>query len=355
MKTETKSECFIAPSSEEKTPDVEKQEISFSTTAREVGDARNEESRRPPNLLLGSKRDSGYGTDAFSSPATFSSPASVSSGRSIPRRFTYEKLDTDDDVSGDIEEMNIDEDEEVFEDEKDIQAGCISEEDDVDKEVESLTDSIESPHIKSQPIPIQRPQAPGPNPEDMEDEDDRGIVMRNVGDYSREYHMISSPYHHTDWTPKDRSRHRFRPIASRSCGTQTPSPHCQIIRQAIVQGRSGRPRLRLRIRTESEVADYKLPDVVPFPRDRSTSLPSVPTLRQVQEQEVGRELRRISDEFHSSFTPYRRTDSQRQASSLPTRVTFSFQATWTRIRRVFSNSALNQDGMEPVDHALSSH
>lgn len=49
-----------------------------------------------------------------------------------------------------------------------------------------------------------------------------------------------------------------------------------------------------------------LPDIIPVSRDRSVSLPDVPSLRQQQEQAVGRELRRISDEFHYTFiTPPR--------------------------------------------------
>ncbi|KAJ8309444.1 hypothetical protein KUTeg_014318 [Tegillarca granosa] len=48
-----------------------------------------------------------------------------------------------------------------------------------------------------------------------------------------------------------------------------------------------------------------LPDIVPIHRDRSVSLPSVPSLQAQNEAEVGRELRRISDEFHLSYVPRR--------------------------------------------------
>ena len=67
---------------------------------------------------------------------------------------------------------------------------------------------------------------------------------------------------------------------------------------------------RLHFQSESDQegagCDGPLPDVVPFQRDRSVSMPEVPALRQPSEQEVGRELRRISDEFHSSFHRVRR-------------------------------------------------
>ena len=66
---------------------------------------------------------------------------------------------------------------------------------------------------------------------------------------------------------------------------------------------SGNVVTRLRFQSESEEdgSEGPLPDVIPFQRDRSVSLPDVPALRRPSEQEVGRELRRISDEFHSSF------------------------------------------------------
>ena len=69
---------------------------------------------------------------------------------------------------------------------------------------------------------------------------------------------------------------------------------------------------RLRFQSEDDNSEDRnrntcpLPDVVPFQRDRSVSLPEVPVLRHASEQEVGRELRRISDEFHSSFHTVRR-------------------------------------------------
>ena len=61
---------------------------------------------------------------------------------------------------------------------------------------------------------------------------------------------------------------------------------------------SGQAINRLHIRSDSEETDKRppLPDIIPFPRDRSVSLPDVPAFRR---QQVGKELRRISDEFFS--------------------------------------------------------
>ena len=64
-----------------------------------------------------------------------------------------------------------------------------------------------------------------------------------------------------------------------------------------------------RLRCYSEGEDYPdeqeqsgpLPDIVCNIRDRSVSLPDVQVLRRQREVEVGRELRRISDEFHSQY------------------------------------------------------
>lgn len=289
------------------------------------------------------KRDSGYGTDA-----TVNSPASLSSAVSIQPRFTFGSIDTDVSLNEDLENMDVEDSEEVFADDKPVlrnvpNSDFVCPEQDVDKEVEKLTGNIPLIIRKSEPIAIQRPQAPVPSPEALDVDDDLTRPVWRADDYLGENHLISSPFHHTAWTRRERNRHnRFRPIASRSYGTQTPSPHGQIIRQALVQAsRPGRQNLRLRIRTESETSDgSQLPDVIPLTRDRSTSLPAVSYRQQIHEQEVGRELRRISDEFHSSFRPFMRDASDRHASSLPTRVTLSFQATWTRIRRVFSNSDL---------------
>lgn len=60
---------------------------------------------------------------------------------------------------------------------------------------------------------------------------------------------------------------------------------------------------RLRHNSDDYVPHEPLPDLVPMARgrDRSISLPDVPALREAQETEVGKELRRISDEFHFSY------------------------------------------------------
>ncbi|XP_060590751.1 uncharacterized protein LOC132745790 isoform X2 [Ruditapes philippinarum] len=252
--------------------------------------------------ITGNKRDSGYGTDV-------NSPASQSSGTSVPRQFVFGSCGTDVDISETLEEMDINDNEDVFpkcDEERHNEASDQNVDDDNDKEVEELFgESCELDHSVSEPIAIQRPQAPIPTPEGIDDARNMGWApLENSEDTS-----VSEPLYLNSWTRKDRQRRRFRPIASRNFGTQTPSPKDQEFGQLgpNSKGRSRRP-LRLRCESESSgVEEYHqhLPDLIPQPRDRSVSLPSVPSFR-MQEQEVGRELRRISDEFNSSFTPFRR-------------------------------------------------
>lgn len=158
------------------------------------------------------KRDSGYGTDINYSPA------SQTSGTSAPGQFTYE-------IQEEFEEMHLEENE-VFIDSS--ESGNVNQDilrvedddgDDTDKEVEDLlSDSVEVNHTVSQPINIQRPQAPIPTPEEDKDEDT--TVKFTIGENFDG--QISRPFHHTQWSRQDRQRNRFRPIASRSFGTQTP-------------------------------------------------------------------------------------------------------------------------------------
>ena len=61
------------------------------------------------------------------------------------------------------------------------------------------------------------------------------------------------------------------------------------------------PHLRFQSEDGEEEESSHLHDAIPFQRDRSISLPEIKPLRQQYEQDVGRELRRISDEFDSSF------------------------------------------------------
>lgn len=150
----------------------------------------------------------------------------------------------------------------------------------------------------------------------------------------------------------------FRPI-SRSVGTQTPSPVSQLVSEAIgVQGDnsrfqpyrllqrgSGRARPRFQSDSEEDGSDGPLPDVVPYQRDRSVSLPEVQALRLHSEQQVGRELRRISDEFHSSFHRVRpRRGILQHAASFP--LNFDLAGYWNSIRRYLSpvnNDLTHQD------------
>ena len=63
---------------------------------------------------------------------------------------------------------------------------------------------------------------------------------------------------------------------------------------------SDQPFSSLQHQTEDVVmtrSSASLPDVVPFQRNRSVSLPEVQPLRQFDERTMGRTLRRISDEF----------------------------------------------------------
>ncbi|XP_041351190.1 uncharacterized protein LOC121370143 [Gigantopelta aegis] len=88
--------------------------------------------------------------------------------------------------------------------------------------------------------------------------------------------------------------------------------------------------LHQRLRCYSEGEDYPdeqeqsgpLPDIICNIRDRSVSLPDVQALRRQREVEVGRELRRISDEFHfryhrRRFLPAVQENFDGEASSFP--------------------------------------
>ena len=59
---------------------------------------------------------------------------------------------------------------------------------------------------------------------------------------------------------------------------------------------------RLRSRSECEEGSIgQLPDIVPLQPDRPHSLPDLVALREHYHQEMGRELRRIGDEFNTSL------------------------------------------------------
>lgn len=168
---------------------------------------------------LDKKRDSGYGSDF--------SPASV---KSVQRKFTFGD-DTDADADNMFDDFaamdfhNID-DEDVFRETVDYGFSAIQEleeGDDTDKEVEELLLN-ESPnhHAVSAPIDIHRPPAPLPTPESV-----------GEGDNVRPDYNIASPFYHTPWNKRER-RKAVRPFVSRSIGTQTPSPHCQLIQDALL-------------------------------------------------------------------------------------------------------------------------
>ena len=109
--------------------------------------------------------------------------------------------------------------------------------DEADKEVEELlsgSGELGQSDITSQPLHpnLCRPAAPIPTPEDFQEEaenvncDIPNCTNNEVTDLA-----ISHSFHHMPWN-RSRRKYYFRPI-SRSVGTQTPNPNCQIIREAI--------------------------------------------------------------------------------------------------------------------------
>lgn len=260
------------------------------------------------------QRDSGCGTDY--------SPASVSS---LPRRFTFS--DSCNIFEG-IDDFTL---YEVFSEDgetsKEVLNKDVDSDHDTDKEIEELlNENGETSHAVSQPISIQRPPAPVPTPDPI----------------SQHLHLIC-------WNKTDQRRNIFRPIVSRSCGTQTPSPHSQTIFQSrsartVRSNMHGSTRSRTRVQSESNDGEVTstIPDVIQFPRDRCISLPDFPAFRrQQQEQEVGRELRRISDEFNSSFTRLNLSRTNRHAFSFPLRMSIDISACINGIRRILSSSPVS--------------
>lgn len=167
---------------------------------------------------LDKKRDSGYGSDF--------SPASV---KSVQRKFTFGDDYEGDDILDEFAamEIHVQDDDNVFFEQTGFSAiQELEEGDDTDKEVEELLLN-ESPnkHSVSEPIDIHRPPAPLPTPESVGDGDDVRLDCN-----------ISSSFYHTPWNNGD-GRKPFRPFISRSIGTQTPSPHCQLIQDALLSSR----------------------------------------------------------------------------------------------------------------------
>ena len=192
----------------------------------DLKDSESDDNQSSPGDYDRRKRDSGYGTDF--------SPASHTSNS---RRFTFDseldETDTELDVVYEFENMDIRA--EVFAEGN--EHGVSDDRDEADKEVEELlsgsgelgqSDSI------SQPVELNpcRPAAPIPTPEDFQEEHgDRNCDIPNNNHSEVMDYAISHSYHHMPWN-RNRRKYYFRPI-SRSVGTQTPNPNCQIIREAI--------------------------------------------------------------------------------------------------------------------------
>nr|KAG5693938.1 hypothetical protein BaRGS_008207 [Batillaria attramentaria] len=132
--------------------------------------------------------------------------------------------------------------------------------------------------------------------------------------------VATTDYHHAplSWMSLP-SGDRIRPLIARTIATQTPHLHCQLIDQILdcPQGVPGCARgsavRRLRYYSEGEetvgqssLPHGPLPDLVPVThvtRERSLSAPDLETLQRqrLAAREVGRELRRISDEFLHTY------------------------------------------------------
>ena len=109
--------------------------------------------------------------------------------------------------------------------------------DEADKEVEELlsgSGELGQSDITSQPLHsnLCRPAAPVPTPEDFQEETENvNCDIPNCTNNEVTDLAISHSFHHMPWN-RSRRKYYFRPI-SRSVGTQTPNPNCQIIREAI--------------------------------------------------------------------------------------------------------------------------
>ncbi|XP_060568422.1 uncharacterized protein LOC132727026 [Ruditapes philippinarum] len=270
---------------------------------------------------VGKKRDSGYGSDF--------SPAGQ---KSQTRMFTFDDSDMESEICDAFDDIDISADEDVFVDHFEPLIEVIDEcdeSDETDKEVEELFEEHHEEHTVTGSVPICRPQAPLPTPE-VDDERD-----------STELCLISSPFYHTNWNNIDRfiCKNPFRPIVSRSVGTQTPNPHCQLVQDALRSKQIALTRGRLRLQSNNEQVFCPLPDVVPMSRDRSISLPDVQSFHE-HEQHVGRELRRISDDFHSVYL--RRYKRRQRTRSEEPRFTVDLPGCWNSLRRFVSSSPIFQ-------------
>lgn len=264
-------------------------------------------------------RDSGYGSDF--------SPAGV---KTATRRFTFDDRDgVRSELSNRFDDLDLSSDEEVFID-SDISA--ISEPDDddeADREVENLLRHCHSDETSCETNVIIRPVAPLPT---------AGSESRN----ERDLCLIASPYYHTKWRARDSltGRCSFRPIVSRSIGTQTPNPHCLLMQEAFNSNMLTRHNDAMHSGHE-----FPLPDVIPGTRDRSVSLPDVQTLRRREhEMHVGQELRRISDDFNTIYLKRRghRARTRSVDPSAMSRFGVDLPGYWNSLRRFLSTSPLFQ-------------
>lgn len=170
------------------------------------------------------KRDSGYSSDF--SPARVKNPELT---------FTFDDDELDDEscvFHAADDDIDISADEDVFVNQFESVMNVIFEEEnddeDADREVEELlNDDVDTDTEVSQSGQIRRPSAPLPSPEVS--------GYSSEGSESDELCLIASPFYHTKWTMKDRVLfiNPFRPIVSRSVGTQTPNPHCQLVQDAL--------------------------------------------------------------------------------------------------------------------------
>lgn len=273
------------------------------------------------------KRDSGYGSDF--------SPASVSSTSN--RKSTTSENVIDLEISDALNDFNVSDDN-VFIDSFDVMFNVISESDgdeEIDKEVETfLNNTQDKPAQLSDTSRPQRPSAPIP--------DYRNANHLPATDYG-DIHMLSVPPYHACQTSRDRHVRRYAiPSEGRSIGTQTSSLDCQLMTDLS----RGETILRNCTQSESHLSSL-LPDIVLTSRDKSISLKiDVQSfLRREQEQRVGRELRRISDEFQSSYLRKARPNVKRRSFTgqpllFPFKFGIDLYSYWNTFRRVLSYSCL---------------
>lgn len=173
-------------------------------------------------------RDSGYSSDF--SPAGVKTPS---------RRFTFDFDDVDSDLCNNVDGSDISADEDVFVDQFEPLIHVINEtdeSDDADNEVAALLRS-EAHTYNTAAVQICRPSAPV-----TVNTNDTPNGARS-SDTSKDLCLIASPFYHTRWNTRDRyrtmtmCRNAFRPIVSRSVGTQTPNPHCQLVLDAMLSNK----------------------------------------------------------------------------------------------------------------------